>query len=142
MIIWLDTFDSFEILCSGQIPTFESCNILETNSDKYCGVCPMKISCTDLLHLHIYLGWYSSLLFFSKFQWDKHQISFSLQNYVLRYRKVFQTYSSKQILCKPGLNISTKHRTMFSKKLSYVRLKLLYSGPSCPVQILKKIICY
>ena len=65
LIIWLVTFDSFDILCSDQISTFETCKILGTNFERYCGVCPMKVSCTDLLLLHIYLGRYCFFLVLS-----------------------------------------------------------------------------
>ena len=90
LIIWLVTFDSFDILCSAQISTFESCKISGTNSEKYCGVCQMKVSCTDSLHLHICLGRYSSL-FFSNFECDKHQISsFSTKLHFKIQKKFFR----------------------------------------------------
>ena len=36
------------------------------------------------------------------------------------------------ILCKPGLNFSTRHWTMPGKKSSYVRRKLFHNRHSCP----------
>ena len=58
------------------------------------------------------------LCFFSNFKCDKHQISSFFT------KLVFQTYSSKQILFKSGLNISTGHRSISRQKIDLCPTKV------------------